>query len=169
MTKNLAERMRGLPVSPIRFAFDGMSVDGHYQRAIELMIDNGFKNFLAYVLYNFKDKPEEFYYRLKESVKLTVKHGVSVNSFPTRYQPIMEINKQRNFTGRHWNIKQVHAFIETTAKSTVTGIVSPNSLEEFEFWYGKTGEEFSKLLNYPKINLLLRRKRAHLRNNRDKY
>lgn len=166
LTREKAKVLRGLPITPVRFAFDNMATDGKYQKAIELMIDQGFKNFLAYVLYNFKDTPADFYYRLRESVRLKIKHGVNVNSFPMRYQPVLTVNPGRNYAGTHWKAKQVHAFIEMTVKSTGLGLVSPNSVEEFEFWYGKDEKEFVKLLNYPKINLLLRRKKMFVRHNK---
>ena len=41
-----------------------------------------------YLLYNFEDKPEELYYRLRMNVDLCEELGASIYSFPMKYHPI---------------------------------------------------------------------------------
>ena len=111
MTEDIADLLAGLPIRPIRFAFDGMQEDGHYQRAIEMMAARGFREFRTYVLYNFKDTPQDFYYRLRESARLAQDLKISVQSFPMRYQPILLIDGGREYTGKHWTSKKKKVFL----------------------------------------------------------
>ena len=163
LTDELADLLVGLPLNPVRFAFDGMQEDGHYQRAVRAMAARGFTTFRSYVLYNFNDTPEDYYYRLRQSVELSLELGVDVESFPMRYQPILEIDAQRDYVGKHWTEQQKKAVMRIRAVHTVSGGVSPHSLEEFEYWYGSTPQEFVTLLNYPQIRELCQKKKGALR------
>ncbi len=169
MTEKIADALRGLPIKPVRFAFDGMHEDGHYQRAVEMMVKRGFRNFMAYVLYNFNDTPEEFWYRLRESVRMTELLGVSVSSFPMRYQPIMEADKGRNYIGRKWDAMKRANFMRILSRQSMGGQVScPGSasmtpLQEFGYWFGNTSAEFSRLLSYPRLTELMKKKKGNLR------
>lgn len=171
LTAHKADLLEGLPIRPIRFAFDGMHEDGHYQEAVRLMAERGFGSFVTYVLYNFRDTPQDFYYRLRESVALTEELGVAVDSFPMCYQPILEIDHQRGYVGKHWTNKKKKAFSALrAAHSGRAGTVTFHSrntewrtMREFEYWFGETGDEFNRLLSYPKIRSLLKRKQGALR------
>jgi hypothetical protein len=172
LTDEIADLMVGLPFTPIRFAFDGMQEDGHYQRAVESLASRGFKEFVTYVLYNFRDSPADFYYRIRESSRLSEKLGVGVKSFPMRFQPILEPNTARDYVGPKWTLKQrngVHAVVG--AHSAGRAIVScvgrhhppMTAVEEFEFWFGRSSDEFARMLAYPKLGKLLASKKGHLR------
>ena len=164
VTDEIADLLEGLPIKPIRFAFDGMHEDGFYQDAVRMMVDYGFKEFMSYVLYNFTDTPEDFYYRLKETVKLQVETGVSVASFPMRYQPILDIDTNREYIGEHWTQQMRKNFIVIRGPhSAAAGTVSTTSMEEFEYWFGKDGDNFIKLLTYSKLRELVKKKTGSLR------
>jgi len=163
MTEELADLMQGLPINPVRFAFDGMQEDGHYQNAVRMMAKRGFNNFMAYVLYNFMDTPEDFYYRLRESVVLASELGVSVGSFPMRYQPILDIDKGRDFIGKHWTDAKKKGFMTILQRQSIGGGVTFNKASDFEYWFGKDASEFNRLLSYPKLRQLIERKKGALR------
>jgi hypothetical protein len=170
VTDEVADLLAGLPIRPIRFAFDGMHEDGHYQTAIRRMAKRGFTSFMSYVLYNFMDTPEDFYYRLKESVKLSAELHIAVDSFPMRYQPILEINEQRNYVGKHWTLAARRGFKAILGcYSGPAGTVTAHAhntmppLDEFCYWFGNDADEFVKLINYPKIKQLSDRKKGDLR------
>lgn len=175
MTEEKADILKGLPIKPIRFAFDGMHEDGYYQKAVEMMAKRGYKNFITYVLYNFTDKPDDFYYRLKESVRLSDKFRMSVDSFPMRYQPILDINNKRNYSGINWAEKQKSNFVLIRAQHSFAGQITcsgghfDKKMDEFEYWFGKDDKEFVKLLNYPNLRLLMQRKKSALRLKRAKH
>ena len=165
LTEEIAERLQGIPFEYVRFAFDGMHENGYYQKAVELMVKYGFRDFMTYVLYNFEDTPQGFYFRLKESVFLTEKFKIGCDSFPMRFQPILDIDKSREYIGQHWKSKYLKAFMSILGKSSISGQVSSRSIKEFEYWFGKDENEFMRLLAYPKIHLYMKRKKAFIRFN----
>jgi hypothetical protein len=163
VTDKIADLLQGLPIRPVRFAFDGMHEDKHIQNAIGKMAERGFKSFRNYVLYNFMDHPSDFYYRLREHVRLAHDLNIDVEAFPMRYQPILDINNQRDFIGKHWTKKERQAFMLILAKHSIYGQISTRDMDEFEFWFGKDENEFIALLNYPRIGELAKRKQGALR------
>ncbi len=169
VTEEIADLLQGIPIEPVRFAFDGMHEDGHYQKAIRLMAKRGFRDFMSYVLYNFMDKPSDFYYRLRVAVELTQELKVRVKSFPMRYQPILEIDNQRTYIGKYWTLKKRKGFMSIMGSVFAYGQVSCvgrrgwTPIEEFEYWFGKNAEEFERLLTYPKIKELSGSKAGSLR------
>lgn len=174
MTKEKADAIKGIPIPLVRFAFDNKEEDGHYQKAVELMVERGYSLFMSYMLYNFKDKPEFFYYRVRETVrlqeKMRKKYKLKVHTklFPMRYQPILEINKRRDFIGEHWTEIQKKGIPALLRSASQCGELSLYSIKEFEYWFGKNDKEFMKLLSYPKLLLLLQRRKEYLRKNRQK-
>jgi len=163
LTEDHVQLLEGIPFSPLRFAFDGMQEDGYCQRAIERMAARGHKDFNVYVLYNFKDSPEDFYYRLRECARLTESLGVSVQAFPMRYQPIMEVDPGRAYVGEKWTSRQRKGFMSLLGHQSLGGQISAHNLAEFEYWFGKTAEEFAALLSYPKIRKLALRRQGSRR------
>jgi hypothetical protein len=170
ITEDIAGILKGLPIRPVRFAFDGMQEDKHYQRAVRLMFAHGFTEFVTYVLYNFMDTPQDFYYRLRESVLLSDELKTAVKSFPMRYQPILEADAGRRFVGKHWTERSRRGYMTILASHYVHGVVASaayNSIfppiKEFEYWFGKDSDEFIKLINYPKIKELCLKKTGDMR------
>lgn len=170
LTEKIADALVGLPISPLRFAFDGKQEEGHYQRAIKMMAERGFTLFISYVLYNFMDTPEDFYYRLRISAELTDELKIAVDSFPMCYQPIMEVDPKREHIGKHWSEKALSGFSALRGgHSARAGTITVHSynkfppIEEFEYWFGENADEFVKLINYPKIRKLAKRRRVNLR------
>jgi len=82
-----ARLLSELRIRPLRFSFDSTEDDGYVQRAIETAKKFGIDDIRVYVLYNFKDSPEDFYYRINEINKL------GALSYPMRYRSIDEIDK----------------------------------------------------------------------------
>ena len=82
--KKLAE----IPVKPVRIAFDHWELHEIYEKSVRTAVRNGHTSLSNYILYNFKDKPEELYWRLKLNVDLCEELGASIYSFPMKYHPI---------------------------------------------------------------------------------
>jgi len=166
MTEKKADLIKGLPIFPFRFAFDGMHEDGYWQRATKIMIDRGYKRFTNYVLFNFKDTSEDFYYRLKLHSELSYKYKAEIDAFPMKYKPILNIQKQKNYVGINWTKKELSGFNALIGNHSGTGIVSTrnrkvfnnNAINEFEYFYGKNEKEFKRLINYENIRELCKRK-----------
>lgn len=170
LTDEKADLLAQLPITPIRFAFDGMHEDGHWQQAIEKMAIRGKRNFRSYVLYNYKDKPEDYYYRIKEHVRLADLYSIECKAFPMRYQPILDVDVQKRHVGKYWTFKKRSAVLSILSRATQNGVASFTgggekftSMDEFEYWFGKDYKEFNKILKYPKLNELLEKKKGKLR------
>ncbi len=160
--EEMADILAEITIYPFRVAFDGMQEDGHVQRAFELMFQRGYKSFSSYVLYNYHDTPEDFYYRLREISEFGAKTKKEVAAIPMRYQPITEIT--RDYVGKHWTPEMKKAFMVLLgAHSAESACVSVKRIEEFEMWFGKNAQEFVRLLKYPKIRELTKRKQGALR------
>ena len=175
LTDEIADALQGLPMVPIRFAFDGMQEDGHFQRGVAKMVERGFVKgdaFVTYVLYNFTDTPKDFWYRLHESARISQDYSnaglhrdLRVQSFPMKYQPILRVSS-RGHVGKHWTAKMLTGFVairgaHSAGRGTIscTGITGRGkALEEFEYWFGKTADEFVRLLKYDKLRELMNKK-----------
>ena len=135
------------------------------------MVKRGFHSFMTYVLYNYKDTPEDFYYRLRESVRLRGEiGGYAIDSFPMRYQPIMEIDPARKYVDVKWTLRKRNAFVTIRSFHSFNGEISMNGggifknpMEEFEYWFGKDAKDFNNMLAYPELRQLLKRKSGALR------
>lgn len=145
-----AELLYGLPIRPMRFSFDGMHQDVFIQNAIRWAKEFHFAKIRVDVLFNFMDTPEDFYYRLKELCNL------QVAAIPMRYAPLE--NYDRDYVGKHWTKKMLQGFGRLRR-----AFVFPRDVKEFEYYLGKDGKEFKRLLNYPNIGKL-----AELKMNRIK-
>jgi hypothetical protein len=169
MTERKADLLAQLPIDPVRFAFDGMQEDGHWQKAIEMMVKRGKRNFVTMMLYNFDDTPGEFHYRVEESAKLAMRLGVHCKMFPMRYQPIMEVGN-RSYVGKHWSLKEMKGVTDMLSGHSANGIINcsgskqKTAIDEMNLFFGKDQEEFVRLLNYPKLRQLMKIRKAERRN-----
>ena len=185
LTDEIANIIAHLPMQPWRFSFDGMHEDGPLQDAINKISDIrknkdwGYYNFVVNVLFNYKDSPEDFYYRMHELARLTDRNYTAKSSgFPMKYQPIMDINS-RDFVGDKWTKKFVNNYANVIRRFSFNfGICSPvkqniesggyTAVELFEFFYGRDKNEFIKLLNMDRNQLqgLMIAKREYQKKNK---
>lgn len=171
LTERKADLLEHLPINPVRFAFDHMGEDGYYQRAVRMMAERGFGIFRSYVLYNWNDTPQDFYYRLKESVKLVEELDIpAVDSYPMCYRPVLKADPDHEHVGKHWTLKKLRAFTALrAAHSGPSATISTHShnvirpTDEFEYWFGKDADEFDRLLSYPNVLLLAKRRKGAMR------
>lgn len=99
-----------IPVRPLRIAFDDIKTEKAYTKALSMSVNAGMKDFSNYLLYNFKDTPQDLYHRLRVNVDLCETLDVSIYSFPMKYHPIRnEHSHDRDYIGEHWNRKYIRA------------------------------------------------------------
>jgi hypothetical protein len=122
-----------------------------YIEKIEWAAEHDFKRLSNYILYNYKDTPEEFYERLRINVELNERLGTQIYSFPMKYIPVT--NKDRNFVGKRWTPKYLRS-IQCILQAT-HGVVSPRK-EFFEAAFGRSVREFKKLLIMPPNYIIYR-------------
>ena len=149
--KKLAE----IPINPLRIAFDHWELHKTYEKAVRLAASAGITHLSNYLLYNFNDKPEELYYRMKMNIDLCAELNISIYSFPMKYHPIQDPNyfRDRDFMGDHWNRKFIRA-IQAILNSTKGKI--GKGKEFFERAFGKNEEEYFKRLYMPETMLIYR-------------
>lgn len=149
-----------IAIKPLRIAFDDLRSKQAYVNAIRLSVNAGIKDFSNYLLYNYKDTPEELYIRLRINVDLCDELGVSIYSFPMKYHPIhgdegaeIDYSHNRDYIGEHWNRKYIRA-IQAILNSTKGKVGKGTSF--FEEAFGKDLIEFQELLEMPETFILYR-------------
>lgn len=138
------EEMATVCISPLRIAFDHIGIRKVYETSVRMAAENGITSLSNYMLYNFKDTPEDLYQRMKLNINLNEKLGIRIWSFPMRYQPVTL--KDRSHVGEKWNRYYLRSF-QIMLQAT-RGIVS-GSPDFFRHAYGGSSEEFLRLLSYP--------------------
>ena len=143
-------------IYPLRIAFDHWKLKDIYENSIRTAVKCGIKSLSNYLLYNFEDKPEELYYRLRMNVDLCEKLGASIYSFPMKYHPIndKEFFMNRDYIGKHWNRKFIRA-VQAVLNSTKGKI--GRGVEFFEEAFGRDVDEFMRILWMPETFIIYRR------------
>lgn len=149
-----------IAIRPLRIAFDDLKSRPAYEKAVRLSVKAGIKDFSNYLLYNYKDTPEELYERLRINVDLCDELDVSIYSFPMKYHPIhseitngIDYSHNRDFIGQHWNRKYIRA-IQAILNSTKGKVGKGTSF--FEEAFGRNMQEFKELLEMPETFILYR-------------
>jgi hypothetical protein len=161
VTKKKMRLMSEIPIRPLRIAFDHLKYETKYRRAVELAANFGIKEFSNYILYNFKDTPDDLYRRLEINMELCQDLDVNIYSFPMKYIPINgEASKDRSYTGPHWNRKFIGAI--QAILNVTKGIVAPPSRHEsgdsfFKKAFGKNLDEFHEILYMPESYIIYRK------------
>lgn len=159
VTDELMRLMSEIPIRPLRIAFDYIGLKKQYVNAIELAAKYGIKELSNYILYNFKDKPEDLYNRLLINIELCKRLNIAIFSFPMKYIPLFgEDAKHREYTGEHWNKKFIRAV--QSILNVTKGIVAPAHVDEkssfFEEMFGSNINEFFEILYMPETYIIYR-------------
>lgn len=153
-TEEKVRLLSEIPIRPLRIAFDNLDVKEDYVNAIKLSAEYGIKDFSNYLLYNFKDTPEELYERFRINIDLCDELNISIYSFPMKYHPLIgDFSENRDFIGEHWNRKYIRA-VQAILNATKGKIGKGTSF--FEKAFGKNVEEYMELLLMPEPYILYR-------------
>lgn len=156
ITEANMKKLSEVNIQPLRIAFDHWNLRDIYEKSIRTAVKSDIKNLSNYLLYNFEDKPEELYYRLRLNVELCEELGASIYSFPMKYHPIndKEFFMNRDYIGKHWNRKFIRA-VQAVLNSTKGKI--GRGVDFFEEAFGRDIEEFMKILWMPESFIIYRR------------
>lgn len=159
-TEERVSLLAQIPVRPLRIAFDDVKTEKAYRKALTMSVEHGITDFSNYLLYNFRDKPEDLYHRLRVNVDLCEELNVSIYSFPMKYHPIRgEHSHDRDYIGEHWNrkyIRAVQAILNATKGKIGRGV------SFFEKAFGRNVDEYMELLIMPETFILFRLFFEHL-------
>jgi hypothetical protein len=152
------EKISEIAIRPLRIAFDQWAMKDIYEKAVHTAAKHGIRDLSNYLLYNFRDHPDELYERMRLNVDLCEKLGVAIYSFPMKYHPIdnPDYFRSRDYIGKpHWNRKFIRA-IQAILNSTHGKI--GRGLTFFEAAFGKNLDEFHKILWMPEALIIQRYK-----------
>lgn len=157
VTDDKMKKLAEVAINPLRIAFDHYDQKDIYVKAVRTAAKYGITHLSNYLLYNYKDTPEELYHRMRINVDLCEELNVTIYSFPMKYHPIDDPDyfRNRNFIGEHWNRKYIRA-IQAVLNSTKGKI--GRGKEFFEEAFGRDVDEFRKLLRMPETFIIYRRK-----------
>ena len=158
-TPEKAKLLAKIAIRPLRIAFDDIKTLPWYEKAIRWSKEAGLSNFSNYLLYNFKDKPEDLYERLRINVEFCESLDVNIYSFPMKYHPLRktgdgeDFSHNRNYIGEHWNRKYIRA-VQAILNSTKGKIGKGKSF--FYEAFGRDLNEYMELLEMPETFILYR-------------
>lgn len=143
-----------IPIRPMRIAFDHVSLKDKYINAVRLADKYGIKELSNYILFNYVDKPEDLWTRLKINVDLHKELKSNVFSFPMKFIPLYGYESlNRKYIGKHWNRKYLRAV--QCVLNVTKGIGMPGTTF-FERAFGKNLEEYFEILMMPEPFILWR-------------
>ena len=143
-----------IPIRPMRIAFDHLSLKKPYENAVRLAAKYGIKELSNYILFNYKDKPSDFWHRLKINVDLHDELDSNIFSFPMKFIPLYgRASLDRTFIGKHWNKKFIRAI--QCVLNVTKGVGMPGT-DFFEKAFGKNIDEFFDILMLPEPYILYR-------------
>lgn len=148
--ENMAQLAR-LAIRPLRIAFDDVGLKDTYCKAVRTAHNHGIKEISNYMLFNYKDKPEHLYERLKVNIELNSELGIQIFSFPMKYSPIDRTD--RNYIGKEWTKKSLRAI--SAILQVTKGVVAAGS-DFFYKAFGSSVEEFHELLAMPRDLIMFR-------------
>lgn len=133
-----------IALKPLRIAFDHLGVKKPYSQAIRYSADAGLTELSNYMLYNFKDSPQDLFERMRLNVDLNEELNIRIFSFPMRYQPVTR--PDRGHVGEKWNpyyLRSMQVILHATH-----GIVS-GTPDFFRKAFGDTYDQFESILLRP--------------------
>lgn len=159
-TPQIAEMLGKIAIRPVRIAFDDIKTEKKYSDAIKMCANEGIKDFSNYLLYNYEDRPEDLYTRLKINIELCEQYNISIYSFPMKYHPIRktkdmtdDFSHNRDYIGKNWNRKFIRA-IQAILNST-KGKIGRGKTFFYEA-FGNDIQEYEKLLYMPETMIIYR-------------
>lgn len=148
--ENMAQLAR-LAIRPLRIAFDDIKLKQKYCEAVRTAHRHGIKQISNYILFNYKDKPEELYERLRINIELNRELGIQIFSFPMKYSPIDRTD--RDYIGENWTKKSIRAI--SAILQVTKGVVAAGS-DFFYKAFGSTLDEYFELLAMPRELIMFR-------------
>lgn len=145
------EQLARLAIHPLRIAFDDIHLKDVYCKAVRTAHRHGISQISNYILFNYKDKPEDLYERLRVNIELNEELGIQIFSFPMKYSPISETD--RTYVGKNWckkSLRAISAILQVTK-----GVVAAGS-SFFYKAFGNNLDEYFELLAMPRELIMFR-------------
>lgn len=148
-----AKLLSTINLDPVRFAFDSIEYEKSVMKAIKLAKKYFNSEIRVYVLYNFKDTPEDFFHR----IDLLNREGVM--AFPMEYRPPTE--QKKKVPSYHWNTYLLRAMKLTLLFYYRKGMITKKR-QSFLDIYGSNPNEFkTKLYDVYWYDKKIKKKKEH--------
>lgn len=156
VTDEKMSKLSEVAIRPLRIAFDHYEMQDIYVKAVKTAAKHGINYLSNYLLYNFKDEPEDLYERMRININLCEELDVTIFSFPMKYHPIDDPKwfNNRDYIGAHWNRKFIRA-VQAVLNSTKGKIGRGKSF--FEEAFGKDIDDYMRILWMPETFIIYRR------------
>lgn len=155
MTDNHVKLLSQIALHPLRIAFDHIKDREIYEEKIRLAEKYDIQHLSNYILYNYKDTPEDLWHRLKINIDLNKELGLKIYSFPMKYIPLY--GKDRSYIDKpHWN----YQFLRGVQR--ILNVLKGTVMTTESFFYrafGESPEEFIEILHMPEKVVMNREKK----------
>ncbi|MCC4213576.1 hypothetical protein [Leeuwenhoekiella parthenopeia] len=144
-----------IPINPLRIAFDYWGLKKTYEKAVRLAAKYDITRLSNYLLFNFKDRPEDLWKRMHINMELSEELDIHIYSFPMKYIPLFgEEAKHRTYIGKFWNKKFIRAI---QSISNVTKGIVPPERSFFEKAFGASEDEYFEIMYMPETFIIYRK------------
>jgi len=144
-----------IPIHPLRIAFDYWGLKKTYEKAVRLAAKYDITRLSNYLLFNFKDRPEDLWKRMHINMELSEELDIHIYSFPMKYIPLFgEEAKHRTYIGKFWNKKFIRAI---QSISNVTKGIVPPERNFFEKAFGASEDEYFEIMYMPETFIIYRK------------
>jgi len=133
----------------LRFSFDQLKYADDIERALKLVDKYNVKaQFFCYMLFNYIDSPDDFWWRIQKAQDIVDKVGRSIYLFPQRYEPFkphskdpkLQGLKKNQYIGPKWTKEQVRGLV--LLNTHIRGFMSVTVSKNLFNWIGRSKYEF---------------------------
>lgn len=136
ITEEVAQEFKELRIDPVRMAYDVPSERKALGKAIPALANAGFKlrNMIIYVLYNFRDSPDEFLERIRDIMEW------GVVAYPMRFEPLDSLRKNQ-YVAPKWTAEQLEMIAQARRVIGYGGAFPPHDGLHKKFTKARSFEE----------------------------
>jgi hypothetical protein len=133
----------------LRFSFDKLEYANNIERALTYVKNYDIKaQFFCYMLFNFTDTPDDFWWRLEKAQEIVDKVGKAIYLFPQRYEPFKPSSKKESlrglkrnqYIGPKWTEEMVNGLVKMYTH--IHGFMPITTSQNLFNWIGNTKEDF---------------------------
>ncbi|WP_230972316.1 B12-binding domain-containing radical SAM protein [Archaeoglobus neptunius] len=140
ITDEIAEKLASLKTNILRLAYDSKSERKALKKAIEKLNAAGIngRKILVYILYNFRDDPQDFYERVRDVLEW------GAVAYPMRFEPLDSLEKNK-YVSPNWSVEQLEMVAKARRVLGYSGALPPYKALVEKFRKAETFEEAFKL------------------------
>src|SRR5262249_52394725 len=150
VTEEVAHEIKTLHIPTIRFAYDFPGMRKGMERAIQHLLRAGigrssrrFSHICCYVLYNYRDTPEDLFERVRDLL------AWGIAAYPMRYQPLNGEHalEKDSYISPNWTIEQLNMVAMARRVIGYGGALPPYEGLQKKFMSAKNFEQAFELYN----------------------